>query len=114
MKGIHTFCVGVALTTAFVAFAAADHHETNWKGWLADENCAKDYSKSSSPGHAGCATSCVKGGAKWALSTPDGHFILDLGASKATKHVGHEVFVKGKLNKESKTIKVSSISASSD
>ena len=114
MKGIFTFCVAVILTTAFVAFAAAGHHEASWTGWLADENCAKDYSKSASADHAGCAKGCVKGGAKWALSTPDGHFILDLGASKAEKHVGHEVVVKGALNKESKTIKVSSISASSD
>jgi len=113
MRKTVTLCLFVVLATVFVGFAAAGHHETAWKGWLADENCAKDYKKSASADHAGCATGCVKGGAKWALSTPDGYFLLDLGTSKSEKHVGHEVVIKGELNKETKTIKVTSISSSS-
>jgi hypothetical protein len=89
---------------------ASSHEEGNWTGWIADENCAKNYEKSASAGHVGCAKGCVKNGAKWALATKDGHFILAVDGASAEENLGREVKVKGKLDKESNTIKVSSIS----
>lgn len=108
----NTVCVMFAaiLVVGFVPLIAGSHHEGSWTGWIADENCAKNYEKAASPGHSGCAKGCVKNGAKWALATKDGHFVLKVDAAKAEGNLGREVTIKGKLDKESNTIKVSSIS----
>ena len=100
-----------ALTIILVAFVAAPAFAADaesWQGWIADENCAKNYSKAASASHAGCAKGCVGKGAKWALATEEGAFILDLGAEKAEDHLGAEVVIKGEL--DGSTIKVASIS----
>lgn len=81
----------------------------NWTGWISDENCAKDYAKSAKPEHKGCAASCLKRGAKPALATERGLFLLDLGETKAEDHLGFAVKIEGELNKETNTIKVSSV-----
>jgi hypothetical protein len=47
-----------------------------------------------------------------ALSTPKGHFLLDVNPALADQHLGHEVVVKGELDTETNTIKVSSVSMS--
>ncbi len=81
----------------------------SWTGWIADENCAKDSAKASKPEHKNCAASCMKRGAKPALATEKGVFLLDLGSTKAEDHLGFPVKVEGELNKETNTIKVSSV-----
>ena len=100
-----------ALTIIFVAFVATPAFaadEGSWQGWIADENCAKDYSKVASASHAGCATSCVGKGANWVLATEEGAFLLDLGEEKAEDHLGAEIVIKGEL--DDNTIKVTSVS----
>ncbi len=87
---------------------AAD--EGSWTGWIADENCAKDYEKSATAEHLTCAETCLKQGVKLALSTPEGHFLLDVNPALAEQHLGHEVVVKGELDTQTDTIKVSSMS----
>jgi len=112
MKENFRLCVVVAvLAIAFPVFAAAGHHEESWTGWIADENCAKSYEKVASAGHVGCAKSCLKNGAKLALATESGTFLLDVDEAKAGKNIGHEVVIKGSLDKETMTIKVKSVSA---
>lgn len=105
MKKLVCLSVAVMLLAGFSpVLMAADG---SWTGWLADANCAKDYEKSASAGHAGCAKGCVKKGAKWAISLKDASYVLDIDPAEAEKHVGHEVTVKGSLNGD--TIKVSSV-----
>ena len=82
----------------------------SWTGWIADENCAKDYEKSATAEHLTCAETCLKRGGKLALSTPEGHFLLDVNPALAEQHLGHEVVVEGELDTQTNTIKVSSVS----
>jgi len=108
MKIINLTLAIVLVTSFGVLSFADDTNSESWQGWIADENCAKNYSKAASASHAGCAKSCVGKGARWALATSDGHFILDLGETAATDHLGSEVVIKGTLSDD--TIKVASIS----
>ncbi|MGH9334580.1 MAG: hypothetical protein ACRD21_12620, partial [Vicinamibacteria bacterium] len=59
-----------------------------------------------------CAKGCVTKGGKWALAMKDGMVILDIDKETAEKNLGHPVTVKGSLNKESNTVKVSSVEMS--
>lgn len=88
--------------------AAAD--EGSWTGWIADENCAKNYEKAATAAHVSCAKTCFTRGGKLALSTREGHFLLDLDLGLAMPHLGHEIVVKGELNTQTNTIQVSSVS----
>ena len=80
-------------------------------GYISDSSCAKDYAKSSSDKHVACAKSCISKGGKWALSMKDSNVLLDIDKDTAEKHLGHMVTVKGTLNKETNTVKVSSVEA---
>lgn len=108
MKKILCLSVLAVLVSASGSVLAADG---SWTGWLADENCAKDYSKSASAGHAGCAKGCLRKGAKWALSLQDALYILDIDVDEAEKHLGHEVTIKGNLDESNNTIKVTTVAA---
>ena len=107
--------IGIALLfVAFTTFGmSAD--EGSWAGWIADENCASDYTKSATADHAACAKTCLARGVDVALSTEDGPFLLDFSAvqadEQADEHIGHEVVIKGELDPTTNTIKVSSVSA---
>jgi hypothetical protein len=100
--------VAALLLSGFVSFGMAAEKGT-WTGWIADENCAKNYEKAATAEHKGCAESCVSRGAKWALSTKDGAFILDMEGAKAAENLGHEVMVDGELDKDTNTIKVTAV-----
>ncbi len=104
------FLTGTGILLVSLATFALAGENGSWTGWISDENCATNYDKSAKPDHAGCVKACVANGGKWALATKNGHFILKVEGTEATNHVGHEVTVKGKLDKESNIIKVSSIS----
>ena len=96
----------LALTT--LAFNAAAEE---YKGIVADSHCAKSQpEKINSPDHAKCAASCIKGGAKAVLVTPEGKvYNLDK-QEKAVPLAGQKVTVDGKLDGD--TIKVTSIEKS--
>ncbi len=87
---------------------AAD--EGSWTGWLSDSHCAADHAKSATEDHVACLNMCLKGGAEWALSVEDGAFILEIDGTEAQQFLGHPVVVKGELNPDTQTIKVSSVS----
>ena len=108
MKVVNWVLVAILFTSFGVLSFTADSHSGGWQGWIADEHCAKNYSKAANASHSGCAKGCVGKGARWALATSNGHFILNLGETAAADHLGAEVVVKGTLNGD--TIEVTSIS----
>jgi len=97
----------VALTLPALVFA--DHHleAGSWTGWITDENCG---AKGANAEHKDCAERCVKKGAKWALYNPadKGTYVLS-NQEAAAKMAAQEVTVKGKLDKEKKSIEVESM-----
>jgi len=101
--------VATVFGVAVLVGGAVAADKASWTGWISDENCAKDYAKSSKPEHKGCATSCLRRGTKPALATDKGSFLLDLGQLKPEDNLGFAVKVEGELNKETNTIKVSSV-----
>ncbi len=109
MKGSKVLIWATLMFVASINFGVAAD-EGSWTGWIADENCAKDYEKSATAEHLTCAETCLKRGVKLALSTPEGHFLLDVNPALAEQHLGHEVVVKGELDTQTNTIKVSSMS----
>lgn len=109
MKGSKVLIWATLLFVASINFGVAAD-AGSWTGWIADENCAKDYEKSATAEHLACAETCLKRGVKLALSTPEGHFLLDVDPALAQVHLGHEVIVKGELDTQTNTIKVSSVS----
>jgi len=103
------------LVLAFVAgfgFAAlATAEDGTWTGWVTDDHCAAAGAKAA---HKDCAEKCVKEkGAKWALyNTADkSTYILTGDDAMMTRMAGVEVAVKGTMDKEKKTIKVTSMEA---
>lgn len=108
MKKFLCLLFGVLLLAGLATLGTAAE-KGNWTGWIADSNCAKDYAKAGKAEHKDCALKCVERGAKWALATEKGHYLLEVDAAKAKEHVGHSVKVEGELNKETNTIKVSAI-----
>ncbi len=109
MKGSKVLIWATLLFVASINFGGAAD-AGSWTGWIADETCAKDYEKSATAEHLACAETCLKRGGKLALSTPEGHFLLDVDPALAQAHLGHEVIVKGELDTQTNTIKVSSVS----
>ncbi|MDA2935380.1 hypothetical protein MYX82_13740 [Acidobacteria bacterium AH-259-D05] len=111
MKGSKLLIWATLLFVASINFGVAAD-EGSWTGWIADENCAKDYQKSATQDHAACATRCLARGLKLALSTKEGPFLLDLDTALVDEHLGHEIVVTGELDSLTNTIKVSSVSMS--
>ena len=95
---------------ASVAFAAAE--DMTFKGWVADEACAKDFAKAGNAEHKGCATGCLSRGGGVALVSESGFHLLDITNEKAIENLGMEVTVMGTLDEATNTIKVTSIAAS--
>lgn len=95
---------------ASVAFAAAE--DMTFKGWVADEACAKDFAKAGNAEHKGCATGCLSRGGGVALVSEAGFHLLDITNEKAIENLGMEVTVMGTLDEATNTIKVTSIEAS--
>jgi hypothetical protein len=108
MRTLFGWILAVMILVGFATLGLAVE-KGNWTGWISDENCAKDYAKAAKPEHKGCAASCMKRGAKAALATEKGLFLLDLGETKVEDHLGFAVKIEGELNKETNTIKVSSV-----
>ena len=111
MKKLLILALALLASCALVAFAAAE--DMTYTGWVADEACAKDFSKAGNEAHKGCATGCLSGGGGVALASPDGFHLLDITNEAALEHLGMEVTVMGTLDEATNTIKVISIKASS-
>jgi hypothetical protein len=103
-------CSAACVFAAGLAFAGqADKAMSgSWSGIVTDSICG---AKNAGPSGASCTKECVsKKGAKLALYDPASKkvFVLDP-QSKATGHEGHNVVVKGTLDKDSSTIHVTSL-----
>lgn len=112
MKKLFLLTIFALAVGGFALAGAAD--DMAFTGWVADEACAKDYSKSGNAEHKGCATGCLSRGGGVALASPDGFHLLDITAEAAMEHLGMEVTVMGSLDEATNTITVTSIAASSD
>jgi len=111
MKKLLILSVALLASVAFVATAAAE--DMAFTGWVADEACAKDFSKAGNAEHKGCATGCLSRGGGVALVSESGFHLLDITNEKAIEKLGMEVTVMGTLDEATNTIKVTSIKASS-
>ena len=110
-KKLLILALALLASVAFVAAAAAE--DMTYTGWVADEACAKDFSKAGNEAHKGCATGCLNSGGGVALASPDGFHLLDITNEAALEHLGMEVTVMGTLDDATNTITVTSINASS-
>lgn len=106
MKNTLTLLVIAIVCVCFAAVSQAE--EGSWTGFLSDAACAKDYAKASAD-HTACAKGCVKKGGSWALAMKESFHVLEIAAETADTHAGHHVVIKGTLDKETNTIKVSSL-----
>ncbi len=111
MKKTLSLLALVALLVGGFAFTVAAE-DMAFTGWVADEACAKDYSKAGNAAHKGCATGCLNNGGAVALASESGFHLLDITTEKALEHLGMEVTVMGTLDEATNTIKVTSIAAS--
>jgi hypothetical protein len=96
------------LFAASLAFAGQADKAGSWAGIVTDSICG---AKNAGPNGAACTKECVsKKGAKLALYDADSKqvYILDP-QDKVTGHEGHNVVVKGTLDKDAKTIHVTSL-----
>jgi len=102
-----TLVLVMVLGFGLVALATAE--EGSWSGWVTETHCAAAGAKAA---HKDCAIKCVKEkGAKWALyNTADKSvFVLSGDDAMMTKMAATEVTVKGTMDKDSKTITVTSM-----
>jgi hypothetical protein len=114
MKKLASRVVLAALVVGLASFAFAHDHghgeKGTWTGVVTDSGCG---AKGAKADHASCAHDCVKNkGAKYALYTAADEKVWILSnQEEAAKLAGKTVTVKGKANKEKKTIEVTTIAA---
>jgi len=90
------------------AYAGED---MTFTGWVADEACAKDFSKAGTTSHAACASGCLNNDGAPALAMESGLHLLDSDAEAALEYAAMEVVITGTLDEATNTIKVTSIEA---
>jgi len=92
-----SFSLGISLF-AFAAMAQ------EFKGVIADSHCAAMKGAKAAQSDASCVRSCIKGGAKAVLVTPDGKIYKLSDQEKAVEHAGQKVTVEGKLQGDTITV----------
>ena len=97
----------LAAVLLFALFAPTLALAAEWTGWITDEHCAAKGAKAE---HSDCAKKCYDKGAKLVFYNAGDEKIYTLdNQDLASKHIGHEVKVKGEV--EGTAIKVASIEA---
>jgi hypothetical protein len=109
LKKIALSAASIIVAAGF-AFAGQEDKPASgsWRGTVTDNICG---AKNAGPAGAACTKECVsKKGAKLALydASTKKVYVLDP-QDKATGHEGHNVVVKGTLDKDSSTIHVTSL-----
>ena len=118
MKKLVSRTLILVMVLGFGAAAFATAEDGTWTGWVTDSYCGG--AKASAASHAACAANCDKGdpdspagkkGAKWALynTTDKSLFVLSGDDATMLKMAAKEVTVKGNMDKEKKTITVTSM-----
>jgi len=105
-----TFALAALLLLAFAVPVAAGEDMT-FTGWVADEACAKDFSKAGTTSHAACASGCLNNDGAPAPAMESGLHLLDIDAEAALEYAAMEVVITGTLDETTNTIKVHSIEA---
>lgn len=102
-----TLILVMVLGFGFAALATAE--DGTWTGWVTETHCGAAGAKEA---HADCAAKCVKEkGAHWALynSADKSQFVLSGDDAMMLKMAAKQVTVKGNMDKEKKTITVTSM-----
>ena len=113
MKKLVSRTLILAVVLGFGLATLASAEDGTWTGWVTDDHCAAAGAKAA---HADCAAKCVKEkGAKWALYNPTDKsvFILSGDDAMMLKMAAKEVTVKGTMDKDTKTITVTSMEMAS-
>jgi hypothetical protein len=109
LKKVALSAASILVAAGFVFAGQADKPASgSWSGTVTDNICG---AKNAGPAGASCTKECVsKKGAKLALydASTKKVYVLDP-QEKATGHEGHNVVVKGTLDKDSSTIHVTSL-----
>ena|SRR5215471_14669017 len=109
MKKLVSRILILAVVAGFGFAALATAEDGTWTGWVTDDHCAAAGAKAA---HKDCAAKCVKEkGAHWAIYDPTAKvtFVLSGDDAMFEKMAASEVTVKGTMDKEKKTIKVTSM-----
>jgi hypothetical protein len=109
MKKLVSRTLTLVIALGFGLAALASAQEGDWSGWVTETHCAASGAKAS---HKDCAIKCVKEkGAKWALYNPADKSLFVLSGDDAMfeKMAATEVTVKGSMDKEKKTVTVTSM-----
>jgi hypothetical protein len=109
MKKLVSRTLILAVVLGFGLAARATAEDGTWTGWVTETHCGAAGAKTA---HADCAAKCVKDkGAHWALynTTDKSQFILSGDDAMMLKMAAKEVTVKGTMDKEKKTITVTSM-----
>ena len=94
----------VAVAALVFSFAATGAYAETLTGYVADEMCAKDPAKVSTPDHAACAKKCIQGGEKPVLVVGDKVYSVT-NPDMLTSHAGEKVTVTGELKDNALTVK---------
>jgi hypothetical protein len=90
------------LAIGFVALGlAASASAEEFKGFIQDAACSK---KPSMKGNAECAKSCIKGGDKAVLVTPEGKVFAIANQDKIVDKAGETVVIEGSLTGDTITV----------
>ena len=109
MKKVISRTLILAVVLGFGLATLASAQDGSWNGWVTDDHCGAAGAKAA---HADCAKKCVKEkGAHWALYDPTSKstFILSGDDAMMEKMAATEVTVKGAMDKDKKTITVTSM-----
>ena len=109
MKKLVSRTLILVIAFGFGLAALASAQDESWSGWVTETHCAASGAKAS---HKDCAIKCVKEkGAKWALYNPTDKSVFVLSGDDAMfeKMAATEVTVKGSMDKEKKTVTVTSM-----
>lgn len=112
MKKLVSRTLILAVVLGFGLGTLASAQEGTWTGWVTDDHCGAAGAKAA---HADCAAKCVKEkGAHWAVYNPTDKSVFVLSGDDAmiAKMAAKEVMIKGTMDKEKKTITVTSMEAS--
>jgi hypothetical protein len=113
MKKLVSRTLILAVVLGFGLATLASAEDGTWAGWVTDDHCGAAGAKAA---HADCAVKCVKEkGAHWALYNPSDKsmFLLSGDDAMMVKMAAKEVKVKGTMDKDKKTITVTSMDAAS-
>ena len=109
MKKLVSRTLVLVMVLGFGYAALATAQDGEWSGWVTETHCGAAGAKES---HADCAAKCAEEkGAHWALYNPTdkSQFVLSGDDAMMLKMAAKQVTIKGNMDKEKKTITVTSM-----